>query len=84
MGLDLTNINGQWIVTSSDPYGEGYKLGIRVADQILKINNHDTGESPYIQKWSEVEGASSIEIRRMNQPTDNIIKYLNVLFYWWY
>ena len=42
VGLDLTTVNGRWIVTSSDPHGEGYKLGIRVGDLILKINNEDS------------------------------------------
>lgn len=74
VGLNLMNVNGKWIVTSCDPHGEGYKLGIRVGDQILKINNQDTGEYRFVQKWSEAEGASSIEFRRIVQPKDQIIK----------
>ena len=74
VGLALTNINGQWIVTSSDPHGEGFKLGVRVNDLIIKINNHDPGEYRFVQKWSEAEGAATIESRTIGQPTDNIIK----------
>lgn len=73
VGLDLTDVNGQWIVASSDPNGEGYKLGIHVGDRILRINNQDTGEYRFVKKWSQAEGASTIESRRMGQPTDNLI-----------
>ena len=65
VGLDLTTVNGRWIVTLSDPHGEGYKLGIRVGDQILKINNQDTGVYHFVQKWSQAEGASSIQFKRV-------------------
>jgi len=74
VGLELKNVNGQWIVTASDPLGEGFKSGVRVGDYILKINNHDTGEYRFVQKWNETEGASSIEFRRLGQSTDNTIK----------
>jgi len=74
VGLDLTNINGQWIVSSSDPNGQGYKLGIRVGDHILRINNHDTSEYRFVKTWSQAEGASTIESRRIGQTTDNLIE----------
>ena len=74
VGLELKNDKGQWIVTTSDPLGEGYKLGVRVGDLIIKINNHDTGEYRFVQKWSEAEGASTLKFRRLGQQTDHIIK----------
>lgn len=74
VGLELENDKGQWTVTSSDPHGEGYKLGVRVGDHIFKINNHDTAEYHFVQKWSEAEGASSIEFRSLSQPAVYIIK----------
>ncbi|KJS48632.1 sensor histidine kinase [Desulfosporosinus sp. BICA1-9] len=74
VGLDLMTVNGRWIVTLSDPHGEGYKLGIRVGDQILRINNQDTGEYRFVQKWSQAEGASSIQYKRVDQSTDSIIE----------
>jgi len=72
VGVGLTNVNDQWIVTASDPHGEGFKLGVRVGDSILKINNRDTGEYSFVQKWGEAEGASTIEFRRVGQPRDSI------------
>ena len=74
IGLDLKNINGQWVVHASDPYGEGYKSGVRVGDVILKINNNDTGKYRFVQRWSQAEGASTIVVRRIDQPTDIMIK----------
>jgi len=74
VGLDFTNVNGKWIVTSIDSHGEGYKLGTRVGDQILKINNDDPGKYSLVQKWSEAEGASSILFLRPDQSSAEIIK----------
>ncbi|MDR3600962.1 MAG: histidine kinase [Desulfosporosinus sp.] len=74
IGLDLTNVKGQWIVTTIDPNGEGYKLGIRVGDLILKINDDASNKYPFVQKWNEAEGASSIQFQRPGKSTDNIIK----------
>lgn len=73
VGLELTNFNGQWTVTGSDPYGEGFKSGIQIGDVIVKINNVDTGKYPIVQKWNEAEGASTIETQKMGQPLDYII-----------
>jgi two-component system sensor histidine kinase ComP len=73
IGLEIENIKGQWIVTTSNTYGEGAQLGIQVGDEILKINNEDTGKYLYIQKWGEAEGASTIEFRRAGQITNSII-----------
>ena len=74
VGLNLENVTGQWIVSSSDPHGEAYQSGVRVGDLILKINNHDAGEYSFVQKWGEVEGASTIEVRRQNQSVDTLIR----------
>lgn len=73
IGLEIENIDGQWVVTSSDPNGEGVKSGIHVGDQILKINDQDTGKYRLIQKWGEAEGASTIEFHRAGQESDTII-----------
>lgn len=67
IGLDLIRVNGQWSVSSTDPYGEGYKSGINVGDLILKVNNHSPDEYNNVLKWSEVEGASTIEFQRKDQ-----------------
>lgn len=74
VGLDLTNVNGKWIVVDSDPHGEGYKLRVRVGDSILKINNRETGEYHLVQKWSEAEGASTIDFCKIGQSVDTLIK----------
>lgn len=74
VGLTLKNSNGLWIVTASDPHGEGFKLGVRVGDSILKINDRATGEYRYIKKWGEAEGATTIESRRIGQPINTINK----------
>jgi Signal transduction histidine kinase len=60
-------------VKNSDRNGEGYISGIKVGDQILKINNEDTGKYSFVQKWNDVERALTIEFRRAGQITDNII-----------
>jgi two-component system sensor histidine kinase ComP len=73
VGLEIENINGQWIVTTSYPNGEGYKSGIEVGDEILRINGQDTGKYRIVQKWGEAEGASTIEFRRAGQMSDSII-----------
>ena len=74
VGLNLKNVNEKWIVLFSDPHGEGYKSGIRVGDQVLKINNDDTGNYHFVQKWNQVQGAKTLEVRRNNQPSDEVIK----------
>ncbi|HBW36047.1 sensor histidine kinase [Desulfosporosinus sp. BICA1-9] len=74
IGLNIENVNGQWLVIASDPYGEGYLAGVRVGDIVLKINEDVPSKYSLAQKWSQVEGASSIEFRRPGQPTDNLIK----------
>jgi two-component system sensor histidine kinase ComP len=73
VGLDIEKINGQWIVTFSDPDGEGYKSGIQVGDEILKINNEDTEKYRFIQKYGQAERASTIEFRRAGQVSDSLI-----------
>ncbi|EGW40601.1 putative membrane protein, partial [Desulfosporosinus sp. OT] len=73
IGLNIENLNGQWIVTSSDPQGEGYKSGVRVGDLIVKINNDDIDKYRIVQIWNQVEGASTIDVRKVGQPTDNMI-----------
>ncbi|MDQ7092162.1 ATP-binding protein [Desulfosporosinus sp. PR] len=73
VGLKIANIRGQWIVISSDPQGEGYKLGIRIGDVILKIDNSDPGNYRYVQRWSETEGASNFEIRKQDEIFNQMI-----------
>jgi len=73
VGLDLESVNGQWIVTYSDPDGQGYKSGVRVGDLILKINQDDLGKNRFVQRWSEVEGASTLEVRRLDLPNVRMI-----------
>ena len=77
VGLDLKNYHGQWIVADSDPYGEGYKLGVRIGDIILRINNQETGDYRVVQKWGEVEEASTIEFQKSSEAIDHIIKLPN-------
>jgi two-component system sensor histidine kinase ComP len=72
VGLVIENFNGQWIVTTSYPDGEGYKSGIQVGDEILKINDEDTGKYRFAQKWGEAEGASTIEFRKAGQVSETI------------
>lgn len=73
IGLNIENVNGQWIVTASDHYGEGYQTGVRVGDIVLKINDDDPNKYRLVQKWSEAEDAFSIEFSRSSQLKDNII-----------
>ncbi|MFZ3132918.1 MAG: histidine kinase, partial [Desulfosporosinus sp.] len=74
IGLNIKNVNGQWFVTYSDPDDEGYQAGVRVGDIVLKINDDVPGNYRFFKKWRVAEGASSIEVRRSDQPTDNIIE----------
>ncbi len=69
IGLDLKNNNGQWLVAISDPSGEGYRSGIRVGDEILKIDGEDAGSYRFVQKWGEAEEASTIEFRKPDELT---------------
>ena len=69
VGLVLDeNRAGEWNVTISDPHGEGYQLGIRVGDTVLKIDNYDPGAYPSTQKWGEAEGASTIMVISPGEP----------------
>jgi len=63
VGLGIESREGEWNVTFSDPHGEGYRLGIRVGDMVLKIDNDDPGKYPSTEKWGEIEGASTMESR---------------------
>ena len=63
VGLDIESKEGNWKVTFSDPHGEGYRLGIRIGDMILKIDNDDPGKYPSTEKWGEAEGASTITVK---------------------
>lgn len=74
IGLDFENDKGQWLVTVSDPEGEGYQAGVRVGDIVIKINEDVPSNYPLFKKWRVAEGASSIEVRRFNQPIDYYIK----------
>ena len=73
IGLELEGIKGQWIVTYSDPQGEGYKSGVRVGDLILKINHQYPAENRSVQIWGEAEGASTLEVRRVDKLDDQMI-----------
>ena len=63
VGLDIESKEGEWNVTFSDPHGEGYRLGIRVGDMVLKIDNDDPGTYPSTEKWGDAEGASTITVK---------------------
>jgi len=67
IGLLLKNTNDKWIVVTSDPYGEGYRSGIRVGDEILKINGEDAINNRFVKKWGEAERASTIEFRKQGE-----------------
>ncbi len=73
IGIELKNNGGQWLVVTSDPSGEGYRSGIRVGDEILKINGEDAGSYRFVQKWGEAEGASTIEFKRPVVLTDQTV-----------
>jgi len=73
IGLNIKNINEQWIVTSSDPQGEGYKSGVRVGDSILRINNNDIDKYRIVRIWGQIEGVSTIIFRKYGQPNDKMI-----------
>ncbi|WP_243454674.1 sensor histidine kinase [Desulfosporosinus fructosivorans] len=68
IGLDIESREGDWNVTFSDPHGEGYRLGIRVGDIVLKIDNDDPETYPSTEKWGEVEGASTITVESSGAP----------------
>ncbi|AHF09980.1 MULTISPECIES: ATP-binding protein [Dehalobacter] len=67
IGLNLENVNGQWLITFCDTHGEGYRSGIELGDQILKINGGDPGEYDIVQKWNLMEGTSSIEFCKQGE-----------------
>jgi two-component system sensor histidine kinase ComP len=67
VGVDIERINDRWTVVFSDPNGEGYKAGIRIGDEILKINGEDAGQYRLLAKWGRLEGASGIEFRASGQ-----------------
>ena len=46
---------------------------MRLGDLIIKINNNVPDKYRSVQIWSEAEGSSTIEIRRVDQPNDQII-----------
>jgi len=61
IGTDLKNNRGSWLVTGSDPHGAGYQSGIRVGDQILKIDGMDPEKFNSSQKWGLLERARTID-----------------------
>jgi len=73
VGLELESVKGHWIVTLSDPDGQGYKSGVRVGDLILKLNQDDPGKNRSIQIWNEAEGAFTLEVRGHDQPNAQLI-----------
>jgi len=68
VGLDIESWEGDWNVTFSDPHGEGYRMGIRIGDAILKIDNDDPGTYPSTEKWGDAEGASTITVKSSGTP----------------
>lgn len=74
IGLELMNVNGQWVVTACDSGGQAYRLGIRMGDVIVKIDNHETAEYRLVQKWNEAEGASLIEYYSQGHPENTVIE----------
>lgn len=80
VGIELQDLNGQWIVTYSDPQGEGYKSGVRVGDLIIKINHDDPGKNRSVQKLREAEGASTLQVRRLDQTNDQMINISRLSF----
>lgn len=74
IGLTIENVNGQWLVTSADHYGEGYQAGVRAGDVVIKINNDIPIRYKNVQKWSEAEGASSIEYLSQGQLTNSFVQ----------
>lgn len=69
VGLSLKNTAGNWTVKFSDPHGEGYRLGIREGDRVLKINGDDPGNYPSTKKWGEAEGAAALTVKSPEMPT---------------
>ncbi|NLI91571.1 MAG: histidine kinase [Peptococcaceae bacterium] len=99
IGLDLEKNDDQWFVMVSDPHGEGYRSGIEVGDQILKINGEDPGNYNVVRKWGQLEGASTIEFCRPGESIgqkatiQNHLNFLTLLsetplvilgFFFWY
>lgn len=68
VGLSLKSIDGNWTVKFSDPHGEGYRLGIRAGDMVIKVNNDEPGKYPSTKKWGEAEGASTLTVRSPEMP----------------
>lgn len=74
IGLNIQNANGRWLVTVSDPTGEGYRAGVRVGNQVLKVNGDIPSNYSNVKKWSRVEGASSLELIRSDQQLSTIVQ----------
>jgi two-component system sensor histidine kinase ComP len=72
VGFDIKKANGQWIVITSDPHGQGYQSGIEMGDQILKIDGEEPGEY-VVKKWGFPEGATTIQFRKSGTLVDQEI-----------
>ncbi|QHA00089.1 sensor histidine kinase [Dehalobacter restrictus] len=77
VGLDIKNSDGQWVVVTADPNGEGYRSGIRAGDQIFKINSQDAGDYPLLKKWGLAEGANSISVSTKENTIEQTITIEN-------
>lgn len=75
VGLRLGNVNEQWLVISTDPYGEGYQAGVRAGDVVLNINGDEPDDFPNAKKWNRAEGATSITIFKPAQTIDSLIQF---------
>jgi two-component system, NarL family, sensor histidine kinase ComP len=62
IGVNLERNSNHWTVSNTDPYGEGYKLGIMAGDRVISIDGISTEQYPSVKRWSEVEGANYIEL----------------------
>ncbi|MDA8211086.1 MAG: histidine kinase [Clostridia bacterium] len=84
LGLTMEKNGQSWIVTQADSYAEGYRLGVRVGDIIISIDNKEPGIHPSVQSWRDVEGASVLLVKSPGQPARTIqvsqVSLLSTLF----
>ncbi|NBJ14097.1 MAG: histidine kinase [Dehalobacter sp. 4CP] len=69
IGVNLKNVNSNWLVTICDPHGEGYQSGIRLGDQILKVDGMDPEKFGSTYKWGLLERAHTIKFCTADSST---------------
>ncbi|MCW3490399.1 sensor histidine kinase [Dethiobacter alkaliphilus] len=74
IGISVMQDDGQWVVTSVDSQGKGYKLGIQVGDTVLSVDDIDPGPYPTVKNWGEVEGVKTLEVL----VSDEVIRKIEV------